>query len=422
MEGMSPLVPLVGMTIALLGLVGLVLFVFFRFRNATKRQSKPERLSEEAFAAMTMQAALAGRSTPGGATGTPLAASAAAAPAGTLDGAVLDALPAPILVTDEAGVVRRINAAARARLGLTAASTGHPHRSVVAPWPPLADAFARAHTSATIAPVPVPLEDGTVVTAVLARWTPAGGRGGVVAVLLSQAAEGSPADGLPAPIGATVAADVSRLASGLAHELANSLTTVHGYVHLLDPSTLGDADRSAFDQIAASAESMLRTVEAFRALVRPLRLSPTAFAPAAAADAAIALARQETGAAADAVELESRPCGTVTGDRVVIEEAIAAVVANAIEASRQQAPAPRVTVRVGPAAGGGAEIVVADRGPGVSEELRRRLGQPFFSEKAGHPGLGLARAHQVIAAHAGASLTLAHPPAGGLTVTITLPR
>jgi signal transduction histidine kinase len=420
MEETSPLVPLIGITLALLGLIGLIVFAFVRLRHANRPAAKPDRLSEEAFAAMTIQAALSGRSAPGGPV-TPLAAPGAA-PA-TPDGAVLDALPAPILVSDESGVVRRINAAARARLGLTVASTGHPHRSVLAPWPTLADAFARAHTSATpIEPVPVPLEDGAVVTAVLTRWAPAGARGGVVAVLLPQAAEGSPGAGLRSAIGAAVADDVSRLASGLAHELANSLTTVHGYVHLVDRTTLRDADRSAFDQIATSAESMLRTVEAFRALVRPLRLSPAAFAPAAAVEAAIALARQETGAAADAVELESRPCDTVTADRVVIEEAIAAVVANAIEASRQLSPAPPVTVRVGPAAGGGAEIVVADRGPGVSEELRRRVGQPFFSDKADHAGLGLARALQVIGAHAGAALTLTHPPSGGLTVTIVLPR
>lgn len=421
MEGMSPLAPLVGVTIALLGLIGLIVFVFLRLRNATRQDSKPARLSEEAFAAMTIQAALGGPNAPGTPV-TPLA-TPGAAPAAALDGAVLDGLPAPVLVTDEAGVVRRINAAARARLGLTVASTGHPHRSVLAPWPPLADAFARAHTSATaIDPVPVPLEDGAVVMAVLARWAPAGGRGGVIAVLLPRAADGSPADGMPPAIGAAVADDVSRLASGLAHELANSLTTVHGYVHLVDRTTLNEADRTAFEQIEASAESMLQTVEAFRSLVRPLRLTPTTFAPAAAAAAAIALARQEAGAAEDTVELESRPCGTVTADQVVIEEAIAAVVVNAIEASRHQRPAPRVGVRVGPAAGGGAEIVVADRGPGVPDELRRRLGQPFFSDKAGHPGLGLARARQVICAHDGASLTWSHPSTGGLTVTIVLPR
>src|SRR5262245_27164950 len=163
MEGLSPLVPLVGMTIALLGLVGLILFVFLRLRNATKQDAKPDRMSEEAFAAMTIQAALGGRSAAGSPV-TPLAAPGAAAPT-ALDGAAFDAVPVPTIVTDEAGVVRRINAAARARLTLTGASTGHPHRNVLAPWPLLADAFARAHTSAAaIAPVEVPLEDGSVVT------------------------------------------------------------------------------------------------------------------------------------------------------------------------------------------------------------------------------------------------------------------
>ena len=42
---------------------------------------------------------------------------------------------------------------------------------------------------------------------------------------------------------------------------------------------------------------MLSTVEAFRALVRPLPLSPGPFAPAEAVRAAIDLARQESGLA-----------------------------------------------------------------------------------------------------------------------------
>jgi signal transduction histidine kinase len=255
-------------------------------------------------------------------------------------------------------------------------------------------------------------------TITMARWTPRSGRGGAVAVL--SAATG---DAVP-PVDADSAAtqDVARLAGGLAHELANSLTTVHGYAHLVDRRPLSAADRAALDNIQASSEKMLTTVEAFRGLVRPLPLSPTVFAPADAVQAAIALARQEAGLPDAPVEVATAPCGMVSGDRVLLEEAMAAVVRNAMEASATVSPVPPVEVRVGQALGERrVEVVVVDRGPGVPADFRSRVFQPFLTDKPGHDGLGLARAAHVLRAHRGASIALDHPASGGLVVTLRLP-
>ena len=164
---------------------------------------------------------------------------------------------------------------------------------------------------------------------------------------------------------------------------------------------------------------MLTTVEAFRALVRPLPISPTTFAPIDAVQAAITLARQEAERPDAVVHLTPAPSGTVHGDRVLLEEAIAAVVRNAIEASALVSPTPAVEVSVAQAsAARSVEIVVTDRGPGVPEDVRARVFQPFLTDKPGHAGLGLARAAQVLRAHPGASIALEHPPAGGLVVTL----
>jgi C4-dicarboxylate-specific signal transduction histidine kinase len=122
------------------------------------------------------------------------------------------------------------------------------------------------------------------------------------------------------------------------------------------------------------------------------------------------------------VRLTPAPSGTVHGDRVLLEEAIAVVVRNAIEASALVSPAPAVEVSIVQASGSRVvTIVVADRGPGVPEDVRARAFQPFVTDKPGHDGLGLARAAQVLRAHPGASIALEHPPAGGLLVTIGLP-
>ena len=118
---------------------------------------------------------------------------------------------------------------------------------------------------------------------------------------------------------------------------------------------------------------MLTTVDAFRALVRPLPISATTFAPIDAVQAAITLARQEADRPDAVVHLTPAPSGTVHGDRVLLEEAIAAVVRNAIEASALVSPAPAVEVSVAQAsAARGVEIVVTDCGPGVADGRPRQ--------------------------------------------------
>jgi signal transduction histidine kinase len=311
---------------------------------------------------------------------------------------------------------------ARQWLGVAGAGTGHPYRQALAAWPAIVDAFARAHAGDPPPPTVVALAgDGgqpRPTTVALSRWVPRGGRGGAFALLTPVAGD----ETAPAAAGQGAEDTVARLASGLAHEIANSLTTVHGYAHLIDRATLTAQDKSAIDLIRAGSEKMLQTVEAFRNLVRPLPLSPTVFAPADAVQAAIALARQEAGQPNVPVQVTIAPCGTVVGDRVLLEEAIAAVVRNALEASALATPSPAVDIRVGQALGAGrAEIVVSDRGPGIPEDLRAKVFQPFLTDKPGHEGLGLARAAHVLRAHPGASIALDHPPIGGLAVTIRLP-
>ena len=426
----SPLLPLLGVSIGLLGLVGILVFAVMklrapagrsgpRARTGSPKRRSPRRRSRRRWRRGRRR--LAHR---------PPRLPLACPVADGLDGAVLEGLPVGIIATDEAGVVRRCTALAREWLGIAAPGTGHPYRSVLARWPAIADGLASTHAGDPPAPFVVLTESTAApsprVTVAITRWTPRGGRGGAVAMLstglglMAAPAGPEPPQDEPDRGGSD---DVSRLASGLAHELANSLTTVHGYAHLVDRSVLGAADRSALDHITTSSEKMLTTVDAFRALVRPLPISPTTFAPIDAVQAAITLARQEADRPDAVVHLTPAPSGTVHGDRVLLEEAIAAVVRNAIEASALVSPTPAVEVSVAQAsAARGVEIVVTDRGPGVPEDVRARVFQPFLTDKPGHDGLGLARAAQVLRAHPGASIALEHPPAGGLVVTIALPQ
>ena len=82
-----------------------------------------------------------------------------------------------------------------------------------------------------------------------------------------------------------------------------------------------------------------------------------------------------------------------------------------------------VSVSARPAEDGRPEavITVADSGPGIPDELRERVFNPFFTTKDRGTGLGLAIVHQLVEAHGG-SIAVGRHPAGGAMFTIRLPR
>jgi len=70
--------------------------------------------------------------------------------------------------------------------------------------------------------------------------------------------------------------------------------------------------------------------------------------------------------------------------------------------------------------GRGAQIVVTDDGPGMSERQQRAAFRRFTSATPGGTGLGLAIVHRLVTSNGG-SAELSDTPGGGLTVTLLLP-
>jgi two-component system NtrC family sensor kinase len=67
-----------------------------------------------------------------------------------------------------------------------------------------------------------------------------------------------------------------------------------------------------------------------------------------------------------------------------------------------------------------AEILIQDTGPGVTEEMRGRIFEPFVSSKQGGTGLGLSVSYGIVAAHGG-SLDLVPDRGPGACFRVILP-
>ena len=127
-----------------------------------------------------------------------------------------------------------------------------------------------------------------------------------------------------------------------------------------------------------------------------------------------------TGHPPDTVSLElDESTPVVRTDPGLLERVVANLVANAVRVSDGEPV--RVLVHVVPEA---VEVLVVDRGPGVSPLLRERMFEPFQrlgDTSPGGLGLGLAVARGLTEAMAG-TLTAEDTPGGGLTMVLSIPR
>jgi two-component system sensor histidine kinase TctE len=112
----------------------------------------------------------------------------------------------------------------------------------------------------------------------------------------------------------------------------------------------------------------------------------------------------------------------VDGDAVILREALANLIGNAVRYAGAAGP---IDVIVEPAGEGrGATIAVIDHGPGIADDEKVQVLKRFTRgrEAADKPGSGLGLAIVAVAAEAHrAELELADTPGGGLTVRLTFP-
>lgn len=73
------------------------------------------------------------------------------------------------------------------------------------------------------------------------------------------------------------------------------------------------------------------------------------------------------------------------------------------------------------AADGQVQVLIADNGPGIAPMALPRIFEPFFSQREGGFGLGLAAVQQIVVAHGG-SVSAGASALGGALFTVTLPE
>jgi two-component system, NtrC family, nitrogen regulation sensor histidine kinase NtrY len=107
---------------------------------------------------------------------------------------------------------------------------------------------------------------------------------------------------------------------------------------------------------------------------------------------------------------------SIMGHYDPLRRAFANLLRNAAEAMQGRG-AIDITVASDATGGHGVAVTIADRGPGIPEEMRHRIFEPYVTTKADGTGLGLALVRQTVDAHRG-TIAVSETPGGGATFTL----
>jgi two-component system NtrC family sensor kinase len=215
---------------------------------------------------------------------------------------------------------------------------------------------------------------------------------------------------------------VGELASGVAHEINNPLTTILGQVHLL--LTNADATPHVRDRLSIVAEEASRAARIVQNLLLFARQYTPERRPCSLADQArrvLDLKGYQLKQDNVQVVTEFAPSPFVLGDENQLQQVLLNLIQNAHYAMARR-PGPRVlTVRVWPT-GPTVCLKVQDNGPGIPEEVMPRIFDPFFTTKppGEGSGLGLSVSYGIVT-ELGGSLRAENRPEGGTAFTLELP-
>jgi signal transduction histidine kinase len=214
-------------------------------------------------------------------------------------------------------------------------------------------------------------------------------------------------------------AAISRVSSGVAHEVKNPLNAILLHVEVAKAKlTRGDTD--VIPQMEIISREILRldrVVKTFLDFTRPMELNLATIPVQKLVDEIVELARPQAEAlkirvmvaqAADGVDVR------VDGD--LLKQAVLNIAVNAMQAM----PDGGELRFESSASADVAEIRISDSGPGIPPQLREKIFTLYFTTKKEGSGIGLAMTFRIVQLHDG-TIDFTSEPGKGASFSIRLP-
>jgi two-component system NtrC family sensor kinase len=213
-------------------------------------------------------------------------------------------------------------------------------------------------------------------------------------------------------------AAIGRIAAGVAHEINNPIAVIRGYLKTMRQEAQHQELKEELQILDEEATACQRIAEDLLAYSRSPAMAPIPVQATEllkdAADRFESTSRRDA-PSAPAILVEAEPA-LISVDPLRIRQVLVNLITNAREATSADEP---ILVR-GSRDQDGYRIEVLDRGPGLSDETREHLFEPFFTTRRDGTGLGLAVCYGLVTAHGG-SIRAEARPGGGSRFVVDLP-
>jgi len=215
---------------------------------------------------------------------------------------------------------------------------------------------------------------------------------------------------------------LEELSASIAHEIRNPITAAKSLVQQMgeDPHSEENLEYARIalaelDRVEASVSHLLRY-----AREEPLQMSRIELGEVI--DSALETLGPRLGESQVRIEREIEGPLPISGDLEKMRRVIINLVANAIDSlEASSVESPVVTVAAGSSLAGTERwIRVEDNGPGIAEEKRARIFDPFFTSKQNGTGLGLAISKKLVETHGG-RIEVESTPGEGAAFVLTFP-
>ena len=223
-------------------------------------------------------------------------------------------------------------------------------------------------------------------------------------------------------------AAMGQLAASLAHELAQPLAAILSNAEAAqrfashENPDLGEI-RDALNDIAQDDRRARGVIQGLRAMLKKDDLNVETVDLNQVATAVAQMVRNEATIRGMSlqVSLHHTPV-MVKGDAIALQQVLLNLASNGLDAMSGNGGGGCLTIRtVGESNGSAATVWVDDEGPGVSNELRETLFQPFFTTKSTGLGMGLSICRTILDS-LGGQIEVMNRNGKGASFAVTLPR
>lgn len=219
-------------------------------------------------------------------------------------------------------------------------------------------------------------------------------------------------------------AAIGQAVAGLSHYAKNIITGLSGSVDLIDQGLSQDNPefiRNSWPIFKRSTQRIANFVEDMLSFSKPRKPLIESFDIRNVVRDACETASGSLAKKGITLEIEDGDAApSVRADQRGIYRVLLNLIMNAVDAVPRSGGRIRVSAKT--AESGALVLEVADNGPGVPDEIARRIFDPFFSTKGSQgTGLGLAVTQKIVAEHGG-QIGVTGAPEGGALFRVVLPQ